>query len=272
VRPYNDSKGVPVTQRGYSNVMSVLDWISAQQSAGALSASFSKFVVMGCSAGSIGAQLWADEAARRFKWKEAAILPDSYAGVFPEGSQGPLIYDFGMCSVFKGMLSPALIDKCNAEKLTLQDVVAEYLAKNPNLPFGFIQSKTDVVQMSFYSTVAFSMNMSAAITPSQFYADVNNIFGEYNKHNNFLTYLVNGDQHCFSPLSLYYTADAISSTDNGATASQEMMHQWANHFPLDSGASESTVCEGAMQASDVTAGGTTYCSSTVAPKSFTEAW
>lgn len=269
VRPYNDSKGVPVTQRGYSNVVSVLDWISSQQSAGALSSTFSKLVVMGCSAGSIGAQLWGSEVVRRFKWQEAAVVPDSYAGVFPEGSQGPLIYDFGMCGVFKDMLSPALLQKCNAETMTLQDVVAEYLGKNPHIPFSFIQSKTDVVQMSFYSTVAYSMNMSASITPSQFYTDVNNIFGGYNKYSNFLTYLVNGDQHCFSPLSLYYTADTISSKDNGATSSQEMMYKWTNNFPLANGASETTACDGTVQA---TGSGTTYCSSSVVPKSFTETW
>lgn len=94
VRGYNDKEGVPVTQRGFKNAEASLDWVVSQQAAGHLAASLSDLVVMGCSAGSIGAQLWGNQAVTRLKWDRAAVMPDSYAGVFPPGSQGPLIYNF----------------------------------------------------------------------------------------------------------------------------------------------------------------------------------
>ena len=71
----------------------------------------------------------------------------------------------------------------------------------------YIQSKTDIVQMSFYIAIGVTTpDTSASITPEQFYSDVNTIFEGYNKNDNFLTYLVDGDQHCFTPSSVYYTA------------------------------------------------------------------
>lgn len=94
VREYDDQAGVPVTQRGFKNAQASLDWVVSQQAAGHLAASLSDLVVMGCSAGSIGTQLWGNQVVTRLKWDRAAIMPDSYAGVFPPGSQGPLIYNY----------------------------------------------------------------------------------------------------------------------------------------------------------------------------------
>lgn len=91
VRDYNDADGNPVTQTGLANAQSVVDWVQSQQQSGALASTFSKLVVMGCSAGSIGAQLWSTPILNILKWSSAAVVPDSYIGVFPEGTQGPLI-------------------------------------------------------------------------------------------------------------------------------------------------------------------------------------
>lgn len=272
VRDYTDKDGVPIVQKGFHNAESALDWVVNQQGAGNLD-TLSELVVMGCSAGSIGAQLWGNQAVTRLKWTEAAVIPDSYAGVFPEGSQGPLIKGYGMCTVSEGFINAENQAKCEAETLTLQDINSEFIAATPEVPFSFIQSKTDIVQISFYSSIAFSMNMSAAITPAQFYNDVNTIFEGYNSNPNFLTYLVDGDQHCFTPSNLYYSADAISADDNGATATQEMMYQWAGHFPLDNAGTEKTICEGTVEASGLKAvNSQTYCSADLVPKSFTEDW
>ena len=106
------------------------------------------------------------------------------------------------------VLSSANLAKCNAQTLTLQDLNDQYMGELPTVPFSFIQSKTDIVQQSFYIAVGASTNTSAVLTPTQFYNDVNTIFGTYNKnHKNFLTYLVDGDQHCFTPMKVYFTAD-----------------------------------------------------------------
>lgn len=73
-------------------------------------------------------------------------------------------------------------------------------------------------------------------------------------------------------MDLFFTADGISAKDNGETATQEMMYEWAGHFPLSNSASESTVCEGDVQKSHSygAVNNQTYCSSDVYPKEYTE--
>jgi hypothetical protein len=73
VRDYTDSAGVPVTQKGYANGLSAVNWIQSQQASGALASSLSDFVVMGCSAGSIGAQIWSDNALNFVNWKQVSL-------------------------------------------------------------------------------------------------------------------------------------------------------------------------------------------------------
>lgn len=110
VRDYTDKDGVPIIQKGihimlyhshviislkgFTNAQVTLDWVIQQQKIGNLASTLTSVVTMGCSAGSIGAQLWGNQIVTNLKWNQAAVIPDSYAGVFPEGSQGPLIYDF----------------------------------------------------------------------------------------------------------------------------------------------------------------------------------
>eukprot|EP00604_Paraphysomonas_vestita_P002025 CAMPEP_0174820430 /NCGR_PEP_ID=MMETSP1107-20130205/4264_1 /TAXON_ID=36770 /ORGANISM="Paraphysomonas vestita, Strain GFlagA" /LENGTH=386 /DNA_ID=CAMNT_0016035773 /DNA_START=126 /DNA_END=1286 /DNA_ORIENTATION=- len=283
IRSYTDSAGVPVQQKGAANAQSAIDWIVQQQGNGGLSGVLSSLVVMGCSAGSIGAQLWSDSALKALKFNKAAIVPDSYAGVFPDGSQGPLMYDFGFCTAFKNKLSSATYQKCIDKTLTIQDVDVEYISAHQKVPFSFIQSKTDSVQQAFYVAIAGSMNLPAALTPADFYTLTNTVFKGYNTYPNFLTYLVNGNQHCFTPTNVYYTADPISATDNGASTSSELMYQWTGNFPLTPGESEKTICDGTlkyysmnMTSSSVSKESitavdrTTYCDKTLASKKYTQ--
>lgn len=255
-----------MTQKGLANAQSALNWVKGQVKAGALASTFSELVVMGCSAGSLGTQLWAAEVVKSLNYQRAAVVPDSYAGVFPPGSTGPLIYGFGFCTA--PFLSAELVDKCKAQTLEITDIDLSGMNSISHIPWVFLQSKVDIVQQSFYVSVAISVNASSkTITPTEFYSDVNNIFGTYNaKEKTFLTYLVDGDHHCFTNQALYYTADPISSTDAGQSTSSPLMYQYVNSLPLGEGASQQTVCDGALQgASD-----NTYCSSKVVPKTFTE--
>jgi len=189
--------------------------------------------------------------------------------VFPPGSQGPLIYDYGFCT--SGFLSEALYTKCVNKELTLQDINMEFIASTPTVPTSFIQSKTDIVQMSFYVAIGVTTPGSdAAITPEQFYTDLNAIFEEYNKNDNFLTYLVDGDQHCFTPSSVFYSADAMGPHDDGSTNEGPMVYQWTGDFPLSNGDVADTVCEGDMVSSTLAANNQTYCDPAYVPKEFVE--
>jgi len=139
VQRQDDPNGSPVVQSGYYNARSTIDWIISQQSKGSLASTLSSLVVMGCSAGSIGAQVWGNDILKGLRWKTAAIVPDSYAGVFPDGTQGPLIYDFGTCTVIENFVGSELVQLCNNEELTLQDIMEELIAETPNIPYGFVQ-------------------------------------------------------------------------------------------------------------------------------------
>lgn len=267
-RPYDDKEGVPIEQKGLANAQATLDWVKQQQQAGALASELSDLVVMGCSAGSIGAQLWYSKIADTLNFQRAAVVPDSYVGVFPPGTQGPLIKNFGFCK--SGFLSPELTQQCLDGDVTLQAMNLEFMRKHKDIPVSFIQSKTDIVQISFYIAIGLtSSNVSAAITPTEFYDGVNDIFELYNPESNFVSYLVDGSQHCFTPSNVYYTADDKGPKDNGASSSLPMMHTWAGQFPLAPGASALSQCEGAMEGARGR-DDNTYCDAALLPKSYTQ--
>ena len=215
----------------------------------------------------LGAQLWGSQVASSLKWQRAAVVPDSYAGVFPPGSTGPLVQSYGFCT--SGFLNDELQKKCDAGTMELTELDLYLMSTAPSVPWVFLQSKTDIVQQSFYVSIAISMNATQkTITPTEFYNGVNDIFGLYNAQRaNFVTYLINGDHHCYTPQTVYYTADPVSDSDNGAQSQSPLLYAYVNTLPLAAGGQISTVCDGALQrgASD-----NTYCSSKVVPKTFVE--
>ncbi len=82
-----------------------------------------------------------------------------------------------------------------------------------------------------------------------------------------MAYLVDGDQHCFTPISVVYTADATGDMGGGAGAS---MIQWVSEVPLAEGASISTICDGSIESVQGAPNNVTYCSSGVYPKTYVE--
>jgi hypothetical protein len=275
VRPYTDSQGKPVVQVGINNAQSALDWVKRQMTSGGLASELSNLVVMGCSAGSIGAQLWAKQVLTSLKWQKAAVVPDSYAGVFPADTLGPLIYDYGFCS--SGFLSPELYQKCINKELDLQEALIEFASATPSVPYSYIQSKTDIVQLSFYIAIGITTNATQKlISPTGFYNGVTNIFGGYNKAlPNFVTYLVDGDHHCFTNQNLYYIADTEGPEDDGKETTSPLVYQWVNPLPLSNSQSVNTTCDGNLQTPNTVAfdkADNTYCSTTVVPKEFVESY
>jgi len=282
VTNYNDKDGVPAQQKGLVNAQATLDWVVGQVKAGNFPSVFTEVVVMGCSAGSIGAQLWGKPVLAALPHKYGAVVADSYAGVFSPGSMGPLIKQYGLCA--SGFVPSSLLDQCNAGTLTLDQLDAVWISEMPTKPWAFIQSKADIVQMSFYEALALSFNTTnKEISPSIFYADVNAIFGGYNKANaNFLAYLVDGDTHCFTNADRFYTTTALGPDGSAAKAaasnklrsskstSDKSLYEWTDLFPLAEGQSVSTQCDGEMSTADAAGKDATYCDPAVVPKTFTE--
>lgn len=272
------AKGHKVTQMGIYNALSVVDWVKEQFSSGALAPRLSNFVVMGCSAGSVGAQLWSDTLLKTFpNWEQAAVVPDSYAGVFPSGVLGPLIRGFGICSTTANILPPSLLSACEAGTLELDDIEDVNIENSPKgVSVSFIQSKVDVVQMSFYDALGLTEAQSdKVVSPTEFYDGVNAIFGRYNARANFLAFLVDGGQHCFTPIDIMYNTTPLgprtSTSVDGTQSTQPDLATWLGSFPMAMSQTAVTECEGTSEAPSAPqdhGGSNTYCSSTVYPKSY----
>jgi hypothetical protein len=57
-----------------------------------------------------------------------------------------------MCNL--GILESDLVDSCNAQTLSIQDVFTGAMANYPNVGFANVNSKADTTQMAFYAAIA----------------------------------------------------------------------------------------------------------------------
>lgn len=107
----------------------------------------------------------------------------------------------------------------------------------------------------------------------------NEIFGSYNSlDKNFVTFLVDGPQHCFTDQEVYYTADGLGPDNSGKDGAAMMLYDWVNTLPLQAGDSISSQCIGELSKSvvmeksneiiDLTDNENTLCDASVYPKTF----
>jgi len=203
---------------------------------------------MGCSAGSLGVQAWANEVMLQmdeaYGFDDAAVVPDSYAGVFPPGSQSQTIIDYGACNVQALENAPELKQSCQDGTITLQEMTAYTLENNPGTPVAFLNSKTDQVQIEYYIAIANSFkNDTDIITPEEYYNELNEIFEGYSKYDNVVEFLVQSSQHCYTNNNHLWTADT-SSKDGGDEGEKKML-EWLSVLPMkEGGGSISTECRG----------------------------
>ena len=76
-------------------------------------------MISGASAGSQATQEWAATLLRELKYDAAGVVADSFISVFPDGTEGTLIGEWGMCDV--GLLQGDLLEACRAKTLTYAD-------------------------------------------------------------------------------------------------------------------------------------------------------
>jgi hypothetical protein len=105
VQTWNDASGVPVEQRGFQNAEAVLNWTTSQQERGYLGATvgdglrsnhhnfIEEFVLMGNSAGAVGAPVWAERLFNKLHAKKRAIVADSFVLFMPSNLEGLLLRD-----------------------------------------------------------------------------------------------------------------------------------------------------------------------------------
>eukprot|EP00009_Paramoeba_aestuarina_P002471 CAMPEP_0201509432 /NCGR_PEP_ID=MMETSP0161_2-20130828/2490_1 /ASSEMBLY_ACC=CAM_ASM_000251 /TAXON_ID=180227 /ORGANISM="Neoparamoeba aestuarina, Strain SoJaBio B1-5/56/2" /LENGTH=444 /DNA_ID=CAMNT_0047904379 /DNA_START=26 /DNA_END=1360 /DNA_ORIENTATION=+ len=273
-RPYDDPAGEPVVQIGEYNTMTTFRWIKAQQEGGFLANKFTDLVVMGASAGSVATQLWGGLVIQTFDYENVLVMPDSFIGVFPPNSQGPLIYEYGICNALtlpQLNLPNYLYQQCIQQNLTLQTVMEYWFPTFSSTPFAYLQSKSDAVQISYYIALAISVGDTPVMTEDEFYNKANAIMAQYNRFENFLVYLVDGTQHTYTPNKHYYTAGPDGPREKGTVGDFPMLDDWTYIFPLSKGETASTVCDGELKSSTQKVGdplSPTYCDSEVYPKTY----
>jgi len=234
------SGNVTLIQKGYANGLAVMEWAKKN-----FPGELASFVVMGFSAGSLGTMAWSTTLLSEFKYKKAAVILDSYAGIFPDGTQGPTITGWGGC---RTRLMPFNLKiKCLSHAVTVQDKLKEAMKLNPNVTFASIQSKVDHAQLWFYQGMAQSWGMltDMMITGPQFYAKANALFRDLlEDFPNYRLYLVDGDQHCFTS-EPYFSTASTAGKESPAPEDVPTLQEWVGRVLSEGFAGVSAVeCEG----------------------------
>lgn len=107
-------------------------------------------------------------------------------------------------------------------------------------------------------------NSSAVIDPSMYYGDVNQRFENYyGAHDNAVLFLVQSDQHCYTPNNFMYTATTQSKQGGGRVSMLDYMKSLPLNGDDDSGVSGQ--CYGDEVAlDDKPEHSTRYCDETLA--------
>merc|ERR1719203_1027341 len=202
-------------QHGFVNTNYAMDWAKRN-----LNRNLANFAIGGSSAGALGTMAWSNHLLNTFQYSKAAVIVDSYIGAFPSGTQGPTIKNFGACS------TPMFSDfrsECEAETVTIQDVFDSAIEQHPAVAFSVIQPKEDLVQRAFYAAIALSFGRFALLGGNALYEASNGDKARYDRHPNFVHYIVDGSGHTFMASGSWY------STNTG-DSSKPSMANWANGF------------------------------------------
>merc|ERR1712238_175766 len=100
---------------GYNNTMSVLNWIKQQSelSVTAEGGTIAEIAASGCSAGSLGVQMWSNYLVNNFQVSK--IQPDSYIGLLPPKANIVLNL-WNACAVAGSIgMSDELVRRCNCQ-------------------------------------------------------------------------------------------------------------------------------------------------------------
>jgi len=240
-------------QDGYVNTNYAVQW--AKQN---LNADLANFVIAGSSAGALGTMAWSNYLLDTFQASKAAVIVDSYMGVFPSGTQGPTIKNFGACPL---PIFADFKDACEREDVTIQDVFDFAIEQHPTVAFSMIQPKEDLVQRAFYAAIALTFGRISFLSGTGLYEASNGQKARYDRHDNFVHYIVDGSGHTFMASSSWY------STNTGDSSKPSMV-DWANglieHQPT------SSECNGPLQRNGGNAWlfkNTRYCFQELFPKS-----
>ena len=258
-------RDAPARQTGQQNVAAALAWLAAQAY---VRLPLARLVVSGESAGSLGAQAWSDALLAALPARARVVLPDSYLGIFPPGSQGGILRDtWPVCDgggALARSLSPALRAACRAGNLTLQAWVGEAMARHGATAFAWIQSKEDAVQRAYYAALAATLGAPPlALGPDEFYRRANEVLLEYDAAPNAVHFLAQAAMHTYTEAAWFYSA---TPSGLGGGGGGPRLSEWVAGL-VGSPPVASTECDG-EQLEQAEWSGRAYCAKEMAGKVF----
>lgn len=151
-------------------------------------------------------QIWSQRIVREYENSIVSVIVDSFPGFYPEG-QGEVLLFTNSCDERTG-LSDNLLDKCKSGELDFTDIGNEVQGNFRDVPFGFITTKEDPIQKLFFclGMKELSGNVLAGIVSARECVDdeefYNGLVGHIQTYtvpeeNNVITYVLDGEQHCF---------------------------------------------------------------------------
>jgi len=189
----------PFVQHGYHNAKAAVDWLVENFPV------LDSLVITGYSAGGAGSTLWANYLLNTYSDKvlgHKALVPDSAAFLFPQ----TIFTDFlvELCDL------PLWGDKfranCSKGQVSISEAVQEIMELHPAVPFASIQPSTDSIQLKFYNKLA-NETPDPKWSPEDYYHALNLRLREWNRHPNFVSYVVNTSYHTFTSWPWLFETD-----------------------------------------------------------------
>jgi len=242
-------------QNGYLNTKYAADWAKANTDA-----SLANFVISGSSAGALGTMAWSHQLLSDFQYSKAAVIVDSYMGVFPGGTQGPTIKNFGSCNL---PIFSNFRQVCEAGQSNIQDVFDFAITSHPSVAFSMLQPKGDLVQIGFYAAIAITYGRLDIILANGLYERSNAIKEGFDNKPNFVHFIIDGGSHTFLAGGSFYSA-TVTGEGGGSGAN---MKDWVTAL-VDHQAVESA-CNGPLERNGGNAWlfkNTRYCYQELFPK------
>jgi len=250
-------KGKP--QNGFTNTNFAVEWAKSN-----LNSKLSSFTIAGSSAGALGTMAWSNYLLRHFRYNKAAVIVDSYMAVFPPGTQGTTIKNFGACGT---PMFAEFRQECEAATVTIQDVFDLAIKSHPSVAFSMIQPKGDLVQIAFYAAIAVTYGKLDVVLANSLYQRANDIKQRFDKYPNFVNFIVDGRGHTYLAGDKYWSATVTGDSGSKGNGGKPTMASWINSL-IDHESMQSA-CNGPLQKNGGNAWlikNTKYCFDQIFPK------
>jgi len=249
--PNHTQWGLPQAQQtvhmnGFNNAMSALQW--ARTNFG--SQTLKSLAVMGSSAGSLGAMIWAGYALRMFPHEQAAVVFDSCTGYFPVGTVPYLFKSlWGSCytQAFINGANSVQATECEGGNADIASLPSHLVAAFPQVPFSVLESKEDHIQIRFWNDLVrtFQLEGVQQLDGPGLYAGMNDIFAKNkaaSKSNNYVVYYAAGNYHVFTNYDKFCT----TTTEGEDGPNGLRLVDWMTPLAVGNKPSPLFVCKGTL--------------------------